>query len=236
LKTDNRVVSFHVSADSYARFMVAIECLWVSPRVLARPVPRVVGTISAGDTAFRCERRGTRSIGLCCSPFQWRHERVTDVAGSRSEAPAALCWSWRERRLDEGDEPFESLLVSADGVGLDEDHNRVAAGDRTQHPEFALVRWAAAHLTPADRTPATVYTSGGTAPCARQHTAGSVCSHRIRSVVGTVGNLARRAGCGGAPRAHAADWRDRARFHSQRTGRGAGRRSPYAPTTFLQVA
>jgi hypothetical protein len=27
---------------------------------------------------------------------------------------------------------------------LAEDHNRVASGDRTRHPEFELARWAAA--------------------------------------------------------------------------------------------
>ena len=72
--------------------------------------------------------------------------------------------------LEAGDEPFGSVLVAADGAVLAEDHNRVAAGDRTQHPEFALARWAAANLAPAERAAATVYTSGEHCPmCAAAH-------------------------------------------------------------------
>ncbi|MEU8249031.1 nucleoside deaminase [Nonomuraea sp. NPDC048916] len=72
--------------------------------------------------------------------------------------------------LDAGDEPFGSVLVAADGTVLAEDHNHVAAGDQTQHPEFALARWAAANLSPGDRAAATVYTSGEHCPmCAAAH-------------------------------------------------------------------
>jgi tRNA(Arg) A34 adenosine deaminase TadA len=59
-----------------------------------------------------------------------------------------------------GDEPFGSVLVSADGERLFEDHNHVSGGDQTQHPEFAIARWAAENLSPAERAAATVYTSG----------------------------------------------------------------------------
>ncbi|MFF9690861.1 nucleoside deaminase [Streptomyces sp. NPDC014623] len=49
-------------------------------------------------------------------------------------------------------------------------HNEVASGDRTRHPEFELARWPAAHLTPEQRTAATVYTSGEHCPmCAAAH-------------------------------------------------------------------
>ena len=65
-----------------------------------------------------------------------------------------------EQALKAGDEPFGSVLVSATGETLFEDHNHVAGGDHTQHPEFAIARWAAAHLTPYERAEATVYTSG----------------------------------------------------------------------------
>ena len=65
-----------------------------------------------------------------------------------------------EQALEAGDEPFGSVLVSATGDTLFEDHNHVAGGDHTQHPEFAIARWAAAHLTPYERAEATVYTSG----------------------------------------------------------------------------
>lgn len=62
--------------------------------------------------------------------------------------------------LDKGDEPFGSILVSEKGDVLKEDHNRVAGGDHTQHPEFALARWAATNMTPEERQKAIVYTSG----------------------------------------------------------------------------
>ncbi len=72
--------------------------------------------------------------------------------------------------LEKGDEPFGSVLVSADGEVLAEDHNHVASGDHTQHPEFALARWAAANMTPEERSKATVYTSGEHCPmCAAAH-------------------------------------------------------------------
>jgi tRNA(Arg) A34 adenosine deaminase TadA len=72
--------------------------------------------------------------------------------------------------LDAGDEPFGSVLVAATGEVLAEDRNRVGAGDPTQHPEFALARWAATHLAPAERATATVYTSGEHCPmCSAAH-------------------------------------------------------------------
>jgi len=74
------------------------------------------------------------------------------------------CIELAEIALASGDEPFGSVLVSADGKVLFEDHNRVAGGDHTQHPEFALARWAAKHMTPEERSKATVYTSGEHCP------------------------------------------------------------------------
>lgn len=72
--------------------------------------------------------------------------------------------------LEKGDEPFGSVLVSEDGTVLAEDHNHVAGGDHTQHPEFALARWAAENMTPEERQKATVYTSGEHCPmCAAAH-------------------------------------------------------------------
>jgi tRNA(Arg) A34 adenosine deaminase TadA len=72
--------------------------------------------------------------------------------------------------LDAGDEPFGSVLVTGDGSVRAEDRNRVAGGDETRHPEFELARWAASHLTPAERAGATVYTSGEHCPmCAAAH-------------------------------------------------------------------
>ena len=73
--------------------------------------------------------------------------------------------------LEAGDDPFGSLLVGADGTILAEEVNReVSANDPTAHPELALARWAAAHLSADDRLAATVYTSGEHCPmCAAAH-------------------------------------------------------------------
>jgi tRNA(Arg) A34 adenosine deaminase TadA len=81
------------------------------------------------------------------------------------------CVALATEALEAGDEPFGSLLVAADGTVLAEDRNRVASlGDPTRHPEFELARWAATNLNPAERTAATVYTSGEhCAMCAAAH-------------------------------------------------------------------
>ncbi len=72
---------------------------------------------------------------------------------------------------DAGDFPFGSVLVAADGQVLAEDRNRESSmGDATRHPEFELARWAAAHMTAAERAAATVYTSGEHCPmCSAAH-------------------------------------------------------------------
>jgi tRNA(Arg) A34 adenosine deaminase TadA len=80
------------------------------------------------------------------------------------------CVQLATEALEAGDEPFGSVLVAADGTVLAEDHNRVASGDQTRHPEFELARWAAANMTPQDRAAATVFTSGEHCPmCAAAH-------------------------------------------------------------------
>ncbi|MFF2888553.1 nucleoside deaminase [Paenibacillus sp. NPDC057967] len=80
------------------------------------------------------------------------------------------CVELAEAALEAGDEPFGSMLVSASGEVLMEDHNHVAGGDHTQHPEFALARWAAQNMTIEDREKAIVYTSGEHCPmCAAAH-------------------------------------------------------------------
>lgn len=80
------------------------------------------------------------------------------------------CVELAAEALAAGDEPFGSVLVGEEGAVLAEDHNRVASGDRTRHPEFELARWSAAHLTPEQRAAATVYTSGEHCPmCAAAH-------------------------------------------------------------------
>lgn len=80
------------------------------------------------------------------------------------------CVELAKTALEKGDEPFGSVLVSGDGKVLFEDHNHVASGDHTQHPEFAIARWAANNMTPDERKKATVYTSGEHCPmCAAAH-------------------------------------------------------------------
>lgn len=80
------------------------------------------------------------------------------------------CIELATEALELGDEPFGSVLVAADGEVLFEDHNHVASGDRTRHPEFEIARWAAANMTPEARAEATVYTSGEHCPmCAAAH-------------------------------------------------------------------
>src|SRR6187402_2091492 len=75
----------------------------------------------------------------------------------------------REALLD-GDEPYGSVLVDADGVVRFEDRNRTKDGDQTRHPEFEIARWAADNLTPDERATATVYTSGEHCPmCSAAH-------------------------------------------------------------------
>lgn len=80
------------------------------------------------------------------------------------------CLGLAREALAGGDQPFGSVLVAADGTVLFADRNRVKDGDATQHPEFAISRWAATHLTPEERATATVYTSGEHCPmCSASH-------------------------------------------------------------------
>nr|BFE79642.1 hypothetical protein GCM10020093_022430 [Planobispora longispora] len=95
------------------------------------------------------------------------------------------CVELAAEALEEGDEPFGSVLVAADGTILAEDHNRVASGDRTRHPEFELARWAAANMTPGSgrRRPSSPRAS--TARCALRRTAGwgwgASCTRALRN-------------------------------------------------------
>lgn len=81
------------------------------------------------------------------------------------------CVELAEEAVAAGDFPFGSVLVSGEGTVLAEDRNReTSTGDPTGHPEFALARWAATHLSPSERAAATVYTSGEHCPmCAAAH-------------------------------------------------------------------
>lgn len=87
-----------------------------------------------------------------------------------ARAHLARCVALAREAKAAGDEPFGSVLVSGDGDVLFEDRNRVGGGDETRHPEFTIVEWAVAHLSPSERAAATVYTSGEHCPmCAAAH-------------------------------------------------------------------
>ena len=81
------------------------------------------------------------------------------------------CVELAREALDAGDAPFGSVLVTADGRVVGEDHNREhSTGDDTRHPEFELARLAATALTAQERAGATVYTSGEHCPmCSAAH-------------------------------------------------------------------
>jgi tRNA(Arg) A34 adenosine deaminase TadA len=80
------------------------------------------------------------------------------------------CVELAREGLDDGDEPFGSLLVDGSGTVRFEDRNRVKDGDETRHPEFEIARWSASHLTAQERAAATVYTSGEHCPmCSAAH-------------------------------------------------------------------
>ena len=80
------------------------------------------------------------------------------------------CVELAREALEDGDEPFGSVLVDATGTVRFEDRNRVKHGDETRHPEFEIAKWSAGHLTPEERAAATVYSSGEHCPmCAAAH-------------------------------------------------------------------
>ena len=98
---------------------------------------------------------------------------MTAYDGTLTDADLARlrrCVDLATEALESGDEPFGSVLVAADGTTLFEDRNRVQGGAATQHPEFAIARWAGANLTRQERAAATVYTSGEHCPmCSAAH-------------------------------------------------------------------
>ena len=80
------------------------------------------------------------------------------------------CLALATEALQAGDEPFGSILVGAGGEVLAQARNRVNELNTLAHPALALAQWAAAHLAPAARAAATLYTSGEHCPmCAAAH-------------------------------------------------------------------
>ena len=98
-------------------------------------------------------------------------EATTAVAAGLGDldSPAEVLAFAREA-LDDGDEPFGSVLVDGSGSVRFEDRNRVKDGDETRHPEFEIAKWSATNLTASERAAATVYTSGEHCPmCSAAH-------------------------------------------------------------------
>jgi len=80
------------------------------------------------------------------------------------------CVELATQALEEGNDPFGSLLLSAKGEVLFEDYNRTANGNKMLHPELAIAEWAATNLSDEERATAAVYTSGEhCAMCAAAH-------------------------------------------------------------------
>ncbi|MFD1007005.1 MULTISPECIES: nucleoside deaminase [Oceanisphaera] len=79
------------------------------------------------------------------------------------------CLALAEESLNAGDQPFGSMLVSAEGAVLAEDHNQIHI-NAIFHPELALAQWAGEHLSETERAQTTMYTTGEHCPmCAAAH-------------------------------------------------------------------
>lgn len=110
------------------------------------------------------------------------------------------CLALAAEALHAGDEPFGSLLVAADGQVLAEARNEVNAKNSLAHPELALAQWAVAHLGPAERAAATVYTSGEHCPmCAAAHGWVGLGKIVYLSSAAQVGQWLREVGAPAAP-------------------------------------
>ena len=107
------------------------------------------------------------------------------------------CVELAREALEDGDDPFGSVLVDADGRVRFEDRNRVSDGDQTQHPEFEIARWSASRLAPTERRNATVYTSGEHCPMCSAATPGWAWE-------GSSTRCPASSSCGGEPNG---DWR-----------------------------
>ncbi len=80
------------------------------------------------------------------------------------------CVELAREGLEDGAEPFGSLVVDPAGEVVFEDRNRVRDGDETRHPELEVARWSATHLSAEERAAVTVYTSGEHCPmCSAAH-------------------------------------------------------------------
>ena len=96
---------------------------------------------------------------------------MSDQISITDERHLRRCVDLATQALENGDDPFGSLLVDASGATLAEAMNRERSDhDPTAHPELALVKWAIENLSSDQRAASTVYTSGEHCPmCAAAH-------------------------------------------------------------------
>jgi tRNA(Arg) A34 adenosine deaminase TadA len=83
----------------------------------------------------------------------------------------ARCVELAREALEDGDDPFGSVLVDSAANVVAESRNRERSlADATAHPEFDLAQWAWRNLDAHERSRATVFTSGEHCPmCAAAH-------------------------------------------------------------------
>src|SRR5690625_1686727 len=116
------------------------------------------------------------------------------------------CIALATEALEAGDQPFGSVLVSADGEILFEDHSRTASGDATRHPEFEIARWAARNMDEKARAATTVLYLGRTLShvCSRSRLggAGPHCLHQLFPPAGRLDERTGRPHSGGSGPAH----------------------------------
>ncbi len=142
--------------------------------------------------------RAARARG-CVNSGLWRSATTTSNASRR-------CVELARVALDDGDEPFGSILVDADGATLFEDRNRVKDGDA--HPPSRVRDRPLGRRQPDSRR---------TGPRDRVHLRralpdvrgrarlGRPGPHRLRRVVGAADPVARRMGRAAAAGGAAAD-------------------------------
>src|SRR5690606_34134218 len=102
--------------------------------------------------------------------FAIHHDQGTSMPSDTDLRHLQRCVELAAEAVASGNDAYGSLLVDAEGSVRFEDHNRVAGGDPTRHPEFEIARWAVENLSAEERAAATVYTSGEHCPmCSAAH-------------------------------------------------------------------
>ena len=230
-----------VGAESrrVAHRRVAAQPVGVQPRLRGRHGPQPAGRVRqlAAVGARRHGAQGTAHLA-CAGHARGRRRRLRHLRARHREGRVSLerhrprpPAPGRRARPPRARARRRALRLAcssrANGEVLFEDHNHVVALDATQHPEFAIARWAGAHLTAAERAAATVYTSGEHCPmCSAAH--GWVGLGRIAYAVSSAQLAAWRSAWGAPPSpvAAAVHPRGRAGCGRRRSGPRARGRGP----------